>query len=75
MLVVDFPTYSSQPMYDLCYINDIKRNAGYTNEHTDEFETLKEPELNLMSLACAEKSLSADWDLENEKENAYWDSF
>ena len=39
------------------------------------WQSLVEPELNIMSLSYAEKSFATDWDINNQAENDYWNSF
>lgn len=39
------------------------------------YSSLGEAEINKMSLAIAQSSLSRDWSLDDQEENDYWDSF
>ena len=49
------------------------------NQHMSEEDLawygLAEQELNMMSLSYAEKSFAKDWDVNDQAENDYWNSF
>ena len=40
-----------------------------------DYSSLPEGEINQMSLAVAQSSFSGGWDLNDQEENDYWDSF
>ena len=49
----------------LAFLNSLKYN----------YSSLGEDEINRMSLTVAQSSLSHDWNLDDQEENEYWNSF
>jgi hypothetical protein len=49
--------------------------ADFILKKYEEYTLLKESEINSMSLSYAENSFKNDWDLEDQEENDYWNSF
>jgi hypothetical protein len=65
-------TLSKLPAEKVVEVSDF---AEYMLKKHEEDSLLKENEINSMSLAYAENSFKNDWDLEDQEENEYWDSF
>lgn len=73
LLQNNFDTTNSYAEAIYYFINK-SESRGYTSVPVD-YAILNEDELNPMLLAYAEKSFAESWDINNEDENAYWESF
>jgi hypothetical protein len=53
----------------------LSANNRRPSDEDSTWQNLAEPEFNMMSLSYAEKSFAANWDINNQAENDYWNSF
>lgn len=74
LLYLQHNAHSTQPMYETCFVMKSIHSMGYTSEPIV-YKTIEESEINPMSLAYAQSSFSQDWNIENQEENEYWESF
>lgn len=74
LLILDSPASSSHKVYERVSTL-IEVRPSYTHEaRPSDYTILPEGDSKAMLLAYAQKSFANDWDLDNEEENAYWES-
>lgn len=75
ILILDSPNCSTQPIYD-CVSNLIESKPSYSYEaKTIDYDFPTSEEADKMLLSYAQMAFASDWDLTNDEENDYWDTF